>query len=80
VEETALAVHALALSLPRSETAEAVLERGAEALLRLTDEGREAPVAPIGLYFARLWYHERLYPRIFQTAALAALAVRWRDG
>ena len=79
VEETALAVHALALSLPRSETAEAVLGRGAEALLRLTDDGREAPAAPIGLYFARLWYHERLYPRIFQTAALAALAVRWRD-
>jgi len=79
VEETALALHALALSLVRSEASEVVLGRGAEALLRLTDGGREAPAAPIGLYFARLWYHERLYPRIFQTGALAALAVRWRD-
>lgn len=26
---------------------------------------------PIGFYFAKLWYHERLYPAVFATAALA---------
>ena len=25
---------------------------------------------PIGFYFAKLWYHERLYPLIFTTTAL----------
>ena len=25
---------------------------------------------PIGFYFAKLWYHERLYPQIFTVAAL----------
>ena len=28
--------------------------------------------APIGLYFAKLWYFEKLYPLIFTVAALAA--------
>lgn len=27
---------------------------------------------PIGFYFAKLWYHERLYPLVFATAALGA--------
>jgi squalene-hopene/tetraprenyl-beta-curcumene cyclase len=26
--------------------------------------------APIGLYFATLWYHEKLYPQIFYLEAL----------
>jgi squalene-hopene/tetraprenyl-beta-curcumene cyclase len=26
--------------------------------------------APIGFYFAKLWYYERLYPLIFTVAAL----------
>jgi len=27
--------------------------------------------SPIGLYFSRLWYHERLYPLIWALEALA---------
>ena len=27
--------------------------------------------SPIGFYFAKLWYYERLYPMIFTVAALA---------
>ena len=27
-------------------------------------------VSPIGFYFAKLWYHEKLYPLIFATSAL----------
>jgi squalene-hopene/tetraprenyl-beta-curcumene cyclase len=29
--------------------------------------------SPIGFYFARLWYYERLYPMIFTVGALAAV-------
>lgn len=66
LEETALAVEAL-LGFPeyRAQT-----DAGLAALLaRLeADPGMEA--APIGLYFARLWYFERLYPLIFSVSAL----------
>ena len=27
--------------------------------------------SPIGFYFAKLWYYERLYPMVFTVAALA---------
>jgi squalene-hopene/tetraprenyl-beta-curcumene cyclase len=33
-----------------------------------SDEGHEA--APIGFYFAKLWYCEALYPVIFSVSAL----------
>ena len=64
VEETALAVSALA-SWPAGREASA---RGVEWLLR-HQERLDQP-APIGLYFASLWYSEELYPLIFTTEAL----------
>lgn len=39
-------------------------------LLQATRQGTHFPSAPIGLYFARLWYHERLYPVIWTLQAL----------
>ena len=77
VEETALAVSALALCrrLPRTAAdpgIEAAVARGVRWLADATDGGRRTPTAPIGLYFARLWYSETLYPRVFALAALAA--------
>ena len=36
--------------------------------------------APIGLYFAKLWYFEKLYPLIFTVAALGAGGGTARDG
>ena len=54
IEETALAVAATGN------------ERGAQWLATQTD----LTPAPIGLYFAKLWYSERLYPLIFSVAAL----------
>ncbi len=77
VEETALAVSALALCrrLPRTAAdpgIEAAVARGVRWLADATDGGRRTPPAPIGLYFARLWYSETLYPRVFALAALAA--------
>ena len=32
--------------------------------------------APIGLYFAQLWYHEALYPVVFTVSALSAALER----
>jgi squalene-hopene/tetraprenyl-beta-curcumene cyclase len=78
IEETSVTLLALASALPRHSSHDEILRRGAAALLTLTGNGHDAPASPIGLYFARLWYHERLYPRIFQTAAFAALVNRWQ--
>ena len=69
VEESAMALAALA-----PDGWDEAVERGAGALLRLTDGGRAFPEAPIGLYFARLWYSERLYPRVFAVHALGVLS------
>lgn len=72
IEETALAVQALAMAgTPEVRPA---LERGILALAELTDRGRRFDPSPIGFYFARLWYFERLYPVIFAAGALAHAA------
>ncbi len=64
-EETALAVEALA------GTAEvAATDRGAAFLVARVASGTWREPAPIGFYFAKLWYYERLYPLIWTVAAL----------
>jgi squalene-hopene/tetraprenyl-beta-curcumene cyclase len=79
IEETALAVDALATTLLRSATgnpkaAREAVRRGAEWLVRKTAQGRSTPVSPIGLYFARLWYSEELYPLVFALSALSKVS------
>ena len=44
--------------------------RGAAYLARATRGGTALAPAPIGFYFASLWYFERLYPVIFTVGAL----------
>lgn len=44
--------------------------RGVEFLLGSVDDERHRVPWPIGFYFAKLWYHERLYPLVFTTTAL----------
>ena len=67
VEETSLAIESL-LSVSSSEGA---CRRGLDWLLaRVADDTFRQP-APIGLYFAKLWYFERHYPMIFTVSALA---------
>jgi squalene-hopene/tetraprenyl-beta-curcumene cyclase len=69
VEETSLAVEALAgegSDLPLGPA----LEAGVSWLVDCVEEGRHLEPAPIGLYFAKLWYYERLYPLIFAVSAL----------
>jgi squalene-hopene/tetraprenyl-beta-curcumene cyclase len=46
---------------------------GAAYLAESTRGGAAFEPAPIGFYFARLWYFERLYPVIFTVGALAAV-------
>jgi len=59
IEETALAVK--------------VTGQGTEQLLKMTNNGTTFPAAPIRLYFASLWYSEKLYPLIFTVEALRAV-------
>lgn len=84
IEETALAVDALAeslLSLSSGtfgageasltvEKMESAISSGVSWLIEHTGKGTSVEPSPIGLYFARLWYFEDLYPVIFAVSAL----------
>jgi squalene-hopene/tetraprenyl-beta-curcumene cyclase len=72
IEETALAVEALAAWREESAVAAACRRGGLHLAERIADGGLDSST-PIGLYFARLWYSERLYPIIFAVAALGTL-------
>lgn len=69
IEETALAISALVYfeHIPGVSRA---LERGLKWLLTRIEDGGLDCATPIGLYFARLWYYEDLYPIIFALEAL----------
>jgi squalene-hopene/tetraprenyl-beta-curcumene cyclase len=66
VEETALAVEAL---LDVADAAQAV-NKGLDWLVQQVEAGALAHPTPIGFYFAKLWYFEKLYPIVFTTSAL----------
>ncbi|NSW56124.1 MAG: squalene--hopene cyclase [Armatimonadetes bacterium] len=70
IEETALAVNALALQPEESELA---LAAGVSYLLsRIEDDSWTRP-SPVGLYFSRLWYSEKLYPVVWTVEALGRI-------
>jgi squalene-hopene/tetraprenyl-beta-curcumene cyclase len=74
VEETGIVLAALGRSVAdgaEGEISKAVA-RGARWLIDATSDGRETAAAPLGLYFARLWYYEELYPIVFALLGLAA--------
>jgi len=71
IEETAVAVNALASQGGHHRDA---VQRGVSWLVSATQGGAHFPPSPIGLYFARLWYHERLYPVVWTLQALRAAA------
>ena len=78
IEETALAVQALADALEVASatrglagaSAKAAVCKGANWLVSESQGGRDFKPSPIGLYFSKLWYYERQYPVIFTVAAL----------
>ena len=65
LEETALALEALAPD-----------GKGIAWHVARVEAGDWQQASPIGFYFARLWYYERLYPAIFAAAALRTVASR----
>ena len=73
VEETALAVDVLVADAgnPASQRA---AELGVGWLLDRLETGLPVEPAPIGFYFAKLWYFDRLYPLVFAAAALKRAA------
>ena len=77
IEETALAVDALAesLSVDAESTSEdsvrSALGDGTEWLILRVQDGDPFTSSPIGLYFASLWYSEELYPLVFSLSALS---------
>ncbi len=74
VEETALAVDVL-LDLAAGDIA---VERGLLWLIDAVESGRFREPSPIGFYFAKLWYFEKLYPLIFTVAALGRASTTLR--
>lgn len=74
IEETALAVSALADVDPIG--APDAVDRGAVHLADSVESGAWLRPAPIGLYFARLWYSEKSYPAIWTVEALGRVLTR----
>jgi squalene-hopene/tetraprenyl-beta-curcumene cyclase len=71
IEETALALNALA-GYDDKYTDTDVIFNGVLWLFNRINEGDMEP-SPIGLYFANLWYFEKLYPIIFTISALKSV-------
>ncbi len=74
IEETALAVAALsdcAIATGQHSDTRVPIADGCRWIAKATDGGTRFDAAPIGLYFAKLWYAESLYPIVFSVEALA---------
>ncbi len=67
IEETALAVEVLLDAGPNAGPA---VNKGLNWLVEQVEAGNLYHPTPIGFYFAKLWYFEKLYPIIFTVAAL----------
>ncbi|MCI0625049.1 MAG: squalene--hopene cyclase [Acidobacteria bacterium] len=72
IEETSLAIEALAgtTGLSSHRAVEPALSKGVAWLIQQTQQDPNLRASPIGLYFAKLWYFEQLYPLIFTVAAM----------
>ena len=77
VEESGIALAAICGCAQDGDAAaaRAAASRAAQWLTAATARAGDLPSAPIGLYFAKLWYFEELYPLIFSMAGLAAHAM-----
>lgn len=73
VEETAVAVEALVWCASDS-LIQGVVGQGVRWLVEAVETGRHQESSPIGFYFAKLWYYERLYPMILSVSALSRAA------
>jgi squalene-hopene/tetraprenyl-beta-curcumene cyclase len=74
IEETGLALAALSRSAADGDARRVsqAVARGVRWLIGATAVAGDVTATPLGLYFARLWYHEDLYPVVFALSGLAA--------
>ncbi len=85
IEETALAIAALCdareayLKTAWQSEYDLAIENGLQWLLQATNQGQNFPASPIGLYFASLWYSEKLYPLIFTVAAFRKAILQFQN-
>jgi squalene-hopene/tetraprenyl-beta-curcumene cyclase len=70
IQESALALSALAL-FQGQENVRKAMEKGVKRIIKFVDQDGLSDDQPIGLYFAKLWYSEKLYPTIWTVKALA---------
>ncbi|MFK5923296.1 MAG: prenyltransferase/squalene oxidase repeat-containing protein [Verrucomicrobiota bacterium] len=73
IEESALALDALCCNLAHFKDREKItlsIQTGTQCLIKLTKKGQHFPASPIGFYFAKLWYHEKIYPLVWTVSAL----------
>jgi squalene-hopene/tetraprenyl-beta-curcumene cyclase len=78
IEETAIAI--VGLKKQKGSAAHESIRKALAWLAANTVGGSQFKPSPIGLYFAKLWYFERLYPIIFSAAAFASLRAITADG
>ena len=69
VEETALCTEVLLEDTSNPES-QAAAQLGVDWLIQAVKSGCVDESWPIGFYFAKLWYFEKMYPLIFATSAL----------
>ena len=66
VEETSLVLEALT----QMRADQTQIEQGISWLCEQIEAGELSNPTPIGFYFAKLWYFERMYPLVYATAAM----------
>jgi squalene-hopene/tetraprenyl-beta-curcumene cyclase len=62
--------HPLHRCVPIDQAVDRAIGTGMVWLCRAVERRWPAISSPIGFYFAKLWYHEQLYPWVFSAAAL----------
>ena len=88
MEETAWALEGLTASLRAGfdistiqfTSVQIAVRSGASWLIGKIESGEGEVASPIGFYFAKLWYYEKLYPMIFAAGALGRIAAMQRQG
>jgi squalene-hopene/tetraprenyl-beta-curcumene cyclase len=84
VEETAWALEGLLAGLDNRTLAvdnsmQNAIGQAVRWLVSAVEDGRHGQAAPVGFYFAKLWYYERLYPLVFTIAALGEVVRRTQN-
>jgi squalene-hopene/tetraprenyl-beta-curcumene cyclase len=77
IEESAVVLEGL-IACSGQMDQDSTIMCGLEWIAKKVNQGGLENAQPIGFYFAKLWYYEKLYPALFGLSALGA-ALRQRD-